>query len=76
MENVNIADNSLTMNYVASETETTVTINQTADWQLKLQFPKGKFKEWRVNGKAVKSTVKGDFEFVLIKSSNAELKLR
>jgi glycogen debranching enzyme len=76
LENVKIGDNSLVMSYVKSGASAKITLNQTADWQLKLQFPKGKYTAWRVNGKAVKPMVEGELESILLNKKSNEIELR
>ncbi len=76
LENVKIADNSLTISYFTDKSATKIALNQTATWQLKLQFPKGKYKEWRVNGKIVKPTIAGEMESVLLNGNKSDVLLK
>ncbi|MFB0908693.1 MAG: hypothetical protein QMB03_10535 [Spirosomataceae bacterium] len=63
-----ISGNSLIINYEADKSVTKITLTQTADWQLKLQFPKRNFKERRINGKVVKPTAESNLEYTIIDS--------
>jgi hypothetical protein len=37
-----------------------------AAWKIKVQYPKGKYTSWKVNGKSAKPTAEDGFEYIWV----------
>jgi hypothetical protein len=67
IENVQIGDNSLSMSYQKVSSVLKVDFNQTkSSWRIKVQYPKGKFTTWKLNGKTIKPESSEEFDFIWI----------
>ncbi|MDI9864291.1 glycogen debranching protein [Flectobacillus sp. DC10W] len=67
IENVQIGDNSLSVSYQKVSSVLKVDFNQTkSSWRIKVQYPKGKFTSWKLNGKTIKPVSSEEFDFIWI----------
>ncbi|GAB2528947.1 alpha-L-rhamnosidase-related protein [Spirosoma aerophilum] len=77
VEKVAVGDNMLSMDYAKTGGQLTLSIRQKQpNWTVRLTFPKGKYRNWQVNGKKV--PVQGDTksDFVELKGSSLRIQLQ
>ena len=76
LENVHIAKNRLSVEFSRTAIYQEIILDQTErDWSLTVAFPKGTFKKWQVNGKAVQPKQAGNFEEVEVTGGRATVRL-
>ncbi|MGZ5253205.1 MAG: alpha-L-rhamnosidase-related protein [Flavitalea sp.] len=76
IENVVIGNNEITMRFSQKPNVADFIINQKQnDWSIMFSQPKGKYKKWILNGKAIKPALVGEVEQIKITGKVGNLKL-
>ncbi|MPR35760.1 alpha-L-rhamnosidase-related protein [Salmonirosea aquatica] len=76
LENVHIGKNRLSVEFSRTDAYQEIILDQTElDWTLTVAFPRGTFKNWQVNGKAVQPKRVGNFEEVEVTGGRATVRV-
>lgn len=76
IENVSIGNNEITLSFSRKATTSEFKITQKSDdWTIIFSQPKGKYKKWMVNNKAIKPETVGEVEQIVIREQTVDLEL-
>ncbi len=76
LENVLIGDNALSMYYQKKQEGIGLKIQQRKNWQIKVQYPKGKYTHWKLNGSVVKPQSSDLYDFIWVKGKSNQVEAK
>ncbi len=76
IEALPVGDNAVSVHYERTPKGIALEVSQQlADWELVIQFPKGKYRSWKVDGKTVAPTSSGNMDQVVIRALAARIEV-